>query len=540
RGKLEAAITARPDSEAGAAALESARQTAEGADVAEGAEGEPPGPLEDAYHLAFEALYAATWAECAPTDATALALVVASSDTLYACAGGALGLDQFTVFAWPTVYKSVSEVARAAGRLGDPLWCEFLYGINPDQILKGEVYETLPAHLRPEALDMVLRTPKLRAALAKNTAVLDVAIADVSPSDPVFQLLADAVVSRDAGKLSPAGLRAWTARTSSDTLAGLSATAQGRLLAALSTDVVLQAPPIQAWLDAKVKVETRMPEFSRLYDLRFDLSLDKMGETDIGALQRVWAVFAALPPGHVAENDFMRTVRKMGSSSYAGGGYSSKEGGTSYLEYPAEKVDSQQLGVIPNLGAAPSMRPVNALDHMVRHEIGHSVDEGLGVMAARRGQAAFGGWELFSGDTEAATALTSETGATTTVSAAALGTALASGKTADVKALGSDGVVTAAAKAVELGAGAWVGSTPTTEVGDHVYSRLPDGSWQRYDADARKRKVSDYQFKTPGEWFAEAYAAYYDGDAPGGKLTNLDGPMATWLTNNVHDATVGD
>lgn len=36
------------------------------------------------------------------------------------------------------------------------------------------------------------------------------------------------------------------------------------------------------------------------------------------------------------------------------------------------------------------------------------------------------------------------------------------------------------------------------------------GQWNSYNIGARERKVSKYQFRAPGEWFAEAYAAFYE------------------------------
>jgi hypothetical protein len=46
-------------------------------------------------------------------------------------------------------------------------------------------------------------------------------------------------------------------------------------------------------------------------------------------------------------------------------------------------------------------------------------------------------------------------------------------------------------------------------VGDRIYLSDEDG-WKSYLAAARARGVSDYQFKSQKEWFAEAYAAYYE------------------------------
>jgi hypothetical protein len=61
-------------------------------------------------------------------------------------------------------------------------------------------------------------------------------------------------------------------------------------------------------------------------------------------------------------------------------------------------------------------------------------------------------------------------------------------------------------------------------LGDHVYQRSYRTDWVRYRHEARSRRVADYQFRDPGEWFAEAYAAYYapDSRGKGAKLADKD------------------
>lgn len=48
-------------------------------------------------------------------------------------------------------------------------------------------------------------------------------------------------------------------------------------------------------------------------------------------------------------------------------------------------------------------------------------------------------------------------------------------------------------------------------IGRRVYDEAYNGQWYSYAAAARARQVRDYQFRAPGEWFAEIYAAYYLG-----------------------------
>jgi hypothetical protein len=66
------------------------------------------------------------------------------------------------------------------------------------------------------------------------------------------------------------------------------------------------------------------------------------------------------------------------------------------------------------------------------------------------------------------------------------------------------------------------------------------GRWVSYVKDAKlKYGVSAYQWRAPGEWFAEAYAVYYsDHDSPAGtpmgtRLRTRDVATAAWFDKNV-------
>jgi hypothetical protein len=69
----------------------------------------------------------------------------------------------------------------------------------------------------------------------------------------------------------------------------------------------------------------------------------------------------------------------------------------------------------------------------------------------------------------------------------------------------------------------------------HVYQESYPSTWVRYEHQARARKVSDYQFRDPGEWFAEAYAFYYlpDSRGKGAKLNDKDPDTKRYFDNVV-------
>jgi hypothetical protein len=70
-----------------------------------------------------------------------------------------------------------------------------------------------------------------------------------------------------------------------------------------------------------------------------------------------------------------------------------------------------------------------------------------------------------------------------------------------------------AAKLCEIGTGA-----------DKLcYQESYPGMWTAYPLDERKKGVTGYQFRAPGEWFCELYAAYYS------KKLNSNHPARAWL-----------
>ena len=58
----------------------------------------------------------------------------------------------------------------------------------------------------------------------------------------------------------------------------------------------------------------------------------------------------------------------------------------------------------------------------------------------------------------------------------------------------------------------WDGAASKThQIGGRVYQQAYDNNWVSYKHDARKKGVHGYQFRSPAEWFAELYAAFYSG-----------------------------
>ena len=109
--------------------------------------------------------------------------------------------------------------------------------------------------------------------------------------------------------------------------------------------------------------------------------------------------------------------------------------------------------------------------------------------------------------------------------------------TADEKAaVDGDPVFTALTEAVD---NPWYSHLPNggTPLAGRIFQKSYASQWTAYTLAARDRKVSQYQFRAPGEWFAEAYAAYYEPNADGTcdhhVLSGRDAAARTWFDGNV-------
>lgn len=68
-------------------------------------------------------------------------------------------------------------------------------------------------------------------------------------------------------------------------------------------------------------------------------------------------------------------------------------------------------------------------------------------------------------------------------------------------------------------------------LGGRVYQEAYSGDWNSYELSARGRRVTNYQFRAPGEWFADAYSAFYLGKLPD------DHPLTDWLNTQRRPGT---
>ena len=227
-------------------------------------------------------------------------------------------------------------------------------------------------------------------------------------------------------------------------------------------------------------------------------------------------------------------------------------------------IDNEKREVMS--GISDVMSKGNMADWVIRHEMGHAVDHKIKFTETRAKLPQFGGWKQFDHSKQADADLIAKHLLT------------AAGFTADQMDMGfkeyklsvnTDSVLTKFSGVVMFGndyttdhwkenaaggipgfedkwadairrhdigkAQPWTfadGGAQHLKVGDRVLHMDHYGTWVSYDFDARKdHGLSNYQFSSPGEWFAEAYAAFYDPKAAA--KDRLTEPTKAWFLKNL-------
>ena len=297
--------------------------------------------------------------------------------------------------------------------------------------------------------------------------------------------------------------------------------------------------------------------------VRFNVAVGKSSDPtdngqqwDAAGLRRMYPVIEALPAGHVEKNPSLKKLSRYLTTSGVSGWYGRK--GEAAIGY-----NSGALNDIQNSDVGDALKGVNRFNKVIRHEVGHAVDRQMGWSAGSQpADNKRGGWKQYGANYASVaadmvadsaggitSALTPEQRADVlTVIATDLGARTPGVTPANVRALPwysglprpkrkavMDDPVFPALRAAfnnpwyrEAGGGPHLGS--------YVYEESYNNDWNRYRHDARGRKVSQYQFRAPGEWFAEAYAAYYEPDdrGRGARLGDNDKDTKKYFDDSVH------
>jgi hypothetical protein len=162
--------------------------------------------------------------------------------------------------------------------------------------------------------------------------------------------------------------------------------------------------------------------------------------------------------------------------------------------------------------------PVKYFDWATLHEVAHAVDAKHKFMDKNGSQAKYGGWKEHGSDVgPIAQAVADHFGASLNNDdkAALKGYAAALMRKQKPKAKRSPEEdakrpdVKTWYDAVNISKNLWWDGASSTSIAGTVYQEGYKGWWVSYKLDARKQGIHGYQFRAPGEWFAELYAAYY-------------------------------
>jgi hypothetical protein len=169
-------------------------------------------------------------------------------------------------------------------------------------------------------------------------------------------------------------------------------------------------------------------------------------------------------------------------------------------------------------------KPEDYFDFNFLHEVAHAIDDARQFMAGREKQAEFGGWISHGGDLDnVGKAVAKAKGFDKTAEQIAYVIALINNSQAvvpprdDADGAGFD----AAKKAVDdwyaaaTSANVWENQSlvAVLDIGGRVYHMAYSDSrkWVSYLKSARSRGITGYQFRAPGEWLSELYAAFKSG-----------------------------
>ncbi|WP_341908140.1 DUF4157 domain-containing protein [Fluviicola taffensis] len=261
-------------------------------------------------------------------------------------------------------------------------------------------------------------------------------------------------------------------------------------------------------------------------------------ETDwtLEGLKRAYNLMIKLPDGHASSNaSFAKLKRFTGGGGWYGDANTVSIG---YDNINNTRADERTLSDKWNNRGTNVFTGKNSFDKSVRHEVGHAVDKQHGFSRAYCSTANGGNWDSYNSmDSMVKAYLLQNNSALSNhpaclamvrIEIAKLITATASPNAVktevirlmtqssnlanipfDRSIVDKDSIFEDLQK-VNLKK-PWNTSGGKDVAGKtFVYSN--DTTLSAYDTAARARQVSNYQFRAPGEWFAEAYAAYYQPD----------------------------
>jgi hypothetical protein len=278
------------------------------------------------------------------------------------------------------------------------------------------------------------------------------------------------------------------------------------------------------------------------YGKPFTFEDSSPGKQHVKSLKRICEVFSKIPED-LADNPSIKTISHADAQNSAGGGYTSA---SAHVNMKGRMTIKQEFGnkeehYDPKTGADvkalpkdldPDCQPkdgkkMDFLGFAAAHEVGHGVDDKRGFMATNGSGPKYGGWE--------------EYGSSVQPIADAVGPHI-KGKfpaskfydTPETKKYVLDKLMSKPATRPKATAGSddfkaldafdeWFalatasdvyrrqGDCDAITIGGRIYHEAYARRWVSYLAAARSKGLTGYQFRAPGEWFAELYAGWKSG-----------------------------
>lgn len=271
---------------------------------------------------------------------------------------------------------------------------------------------------------------------------------------------------------------------------------------------------------------------------RFGTQLD---DKDLSTkyLPRLYKVLGMVPGSHTLDNPKLRVINRERTKVETSGDYLN---GVVNLKAPrtglVDSLVSFGAWAMPEKLVGKQLPGgVSQFDALTLHEVGHAVDDKQKFMDGKAGSVTFGGWQNHSVDEVADLVATAHGlyGAFAELGkpflkaylvavlkkkkpqddAAVKGATPADAKP-DWKKLAKHAAVDHAEniRMKNDSAGLWDrgdAAAAKYAIGGSVVQESYGGHWVSYALSARTAKITDYQFRAEGEWYAEAYAAFFLG-----------------------------
>ncbi len=251
--------------------------------------------------------------------------------------------------------------------------------------------------------------------------------------------------------------------------------------------------------------EQKSAIYRKALEEHYHLTIDVPPDMKNTHFDKVFAMFGSVPKSHVAQDRMKKLTYK---PALKGGEYGDAE--IALGDFGTAK-KSEEYEVNGEKLAANDFK-VTTL-----HEIGHSIDDKQSIMKSNMGSEGCGKWQseniskitaAFLPELRRAAAVPADLPdrlVSSLITGALIGNVAKPGIVADADWARILPWLNAHCTAIRHTNEPW--EKPPVAVAGRVYHQANESEWWSYDHGARaKTRVSDYQFRSPWEWFAEIYA----------------------------------